>query len=82
MWEELVMLENWEKIKTTYHISLCIAISVVRNTHVKRVVSRGLGKDEVRGSCGLTGASDLAVHTLNFPLGNAARLWSGLERAA
>lgn len=54
MWEELVMFENWKKIKITYHISLCIAISVVRNTHVKRVMGRGLGKDEVRGSCGLT----------------------------
>lgn len=54
MWEELVILENWKQIKTTYHISLCIAISVVRNTHGKRVMGRGLGKDEVRGSCGLT----------------------------
>lgn len=44
MWEEIVMLENWKKSKTTYHISLCIAISAVGNTHVKRVMSRGLGR--------------------------------------
>lgn len=54
MWEEIVLLENWKKIKTTYHISLCIAMSVVGNTHAKRVMSRGLGEDGVRGSCGLT----------------------------
>lgn len=53
MWEEIVMLENWKKIKTTYHISLCIAISVVGNTHVKRAMSRGLGENEVWESCGL-----------------------------
>lgn len=81
MWKKISYDRKLEKNKKTNHTPLCRYHISVRKMHVKRVMSRGQGEGKVWQSGGLTLASDLAVHILNFLLGSATSLWSGLERA-